>query len=183
MIQVANAPEEMFPMVNEKDEVIGKISRNEAHKSPDIIHRCAGVFVFNFRGEFLLQKRSKTKDTFPNCWDISVGGHVGLDEKYLEAATRETEEELGISVESKQLQFLGKLLIKLPWEQEFWCIYRYDLLEDFRISSSDEEISKTEFVSLQKLQMMLSDPEEKWSDKARQQLQALLLSDSKSLNT
>jgi isopentenyl-diphosphate delta-isomerase len=178
MIQVTDPSKEMFPVVNEKDEVIGEISRNEAHKNPNIIHRCAGVFVFNPRGEFLLQKRSKTKDTFPDCWDISVGGHVGLGEQYLKAALRETEEELGIAVEEKQLRFLGKLLIQLPWEQEFWCIYQYDLPDDSQISSSDEEVSKTAFVSLPKLQMMLSDIEEKWSDKAKQQLQTLLFSDS-----
>lgn len=74
MVKTTDPLYEIFPIVNEKDLVVGKISRKEAHNDPNIIHRAAGVFVFNSKGKLLIQKRSETKDTFPGCWDISVGG-------------------------------------------------------------------------------------------------------------
>ena len=35
---------------------------------------------------------------FPNCLDVSVGGHVERDETYFEAFKRETREELNLDV-------------------------------------------------------------------------------------
>lgn len=53
--------------------------------------------IENDQGEILLQHRSPTKDTFPNCWDNSSAGHVDAGEDYDTAAYRELEEELGIT--------------------------------------------------------------------------------------
>lgn len=50
--------------------------------------------------DLLLQKRSKEKDSFPGCYDISSAGHISAGDEPLETALRELEEELG----SKQNQ-------------------------------------------------------------------------------
>ena len=88
--------------VDKNDTVIGSGPRIKAIED-GIIHRIIRVLVFNSNGDLLLQKRSKNVD-MPGRWDQSVGGHVDAGEDYLDAAIRETEEELGVkNVELKKL--------------------------------------------------------------------------------
>ena len=54
--------------------------------------------------DLLLQKRSKQKDSFPGCYDISSAGHISAGDEPLETAIRELEEELGIKAEPEQLK-------------------------------------------------------------------------------
>ncbi len=174
MSNTTDPQEEIFPVVNSHDEVIGKITRSQAHKSPKIIHRAAGVFIYNANDEILIQKRSFSKDTFPDCWDISVGGHVKYGDEYLNTATRELSEEIGIKIKADDLRLIGKLLVKLPWEQEFWQLYRYDLLQNSKFRIKKSELSETRFISIKELKNMLNDQNTKWSDKARQEFNKII---------
>ena len=53
--------EEIFDVVNERDEVVGQNPRREVH-ALGLRHRAVHVLVFNARGEIFLQKRSLKKD-------------------------------------------------------------------------------------------------------------------------
>src|SRR5260370_34170807 len=121
-MKTTDPQDEMFPIVNEKDEVIGKITREIAHKSPNIIHRAIAVLIFDKKGKLLIQKRTLTKDTSPGYWSDSVGGHVAYGEEYLPVAVRETQEELGIKVNPKDLEFMGKLITNSSWEKEMTSV-------------------------------------------------------------
>jgi 16S rRNA (adenine1518-N6/adenine1519-N6)-dimethyltransferase len=55
------------------------------------------VFVFNSRGELLLQKRSHLKDLCGGKWDSSCAGHLDAGESYRSGAVRELHEELGLA--------------------------------------------------------------------------------------
>lgn len=105
--------------VDEKDKLVGKILRSDAHK-PDNLHRHREVMVLIYadrnKETFWLQKRSMTKDHYPGLWTLSATGHVEMGdcqagEGYLEAAVRETEEEMGLSLVNPQL--MGKIELKL----------------------------------------------------------------------
>lgn len=60
-----------------------------------VVHVC----IFNKKGELLIQKRQIRKGSWPDLWDLSVGGHVIAGETSQQAARREVMEELGISIE------------------------------------------------------------------------------------
>jgi len=92
---------EMFDVVNERNEIIRQEQRSEVHRK-DLLHRAVHVFIWNRRGELLLQKRSPQKDVAPNTWDSSAAGHLAAGEGYDEAAQREVKEELGVSPRLKQ---------------------------------------------------------------------------------
>jgi isopentenyldiphosphate isomerase len=64
------------------------------------MHRSVHIYVFNRRGEVLLQLRSKDRDIQPGRWDTSEGGHLDAGEEYLQAARRELREELGVDIVS-----------------------------------------------------------------------------------
>ncbi len=80
--------------VNEKDEVIGKVSRSVAFKER-VWHRGVLSFIFNSQGEIFVHMRTATKDIYPSYYDMCLGGGVDYGEGYDEAAVREVEEEIG----------------------------------------------------------------------------------------
>lgn len=88
---------EMFPIVDEKGNIIGEAPRNICHNGISmLLHPVVHLHVFNSKGELYLQKRSCTKDIQPGKWDTSVGGHVGVGESIENALVREAGEELGL---------------------------------------------------------------------------------------
>src|SRR6516164_9165399 len=87
--------EEIFDVVNERDEVIGQAPRQEVH-ARGLWHRAVHVVVFNARGEVFLQKRSMLKDTAKGQWCSSSSGHLDAGEDYDICAVRELREEIGL---------------------------------------------------------------------------------------
>lgn len=90
-------------VVNEKDEVIGTMSREQSHLD-GTPHRIVVVYVENSFGQILVQVRMS------GDFDHSSAGHVDPGESYLEAARRELKEELGI--ENVELVSIGKGISK-----------------------------------------------------------------------
>ena len=80
--------EEIFDVVNERDEVIAQQTRSEVHRL-GLKHRAIHLLVFNSKGELFLQKRSFKKDCFPNTWDSSASGHLDSGEDYDTCILRE----------------------------------------------------------------------------------------------
>lgn len=103
---------ETLDVVDENDQVIGQTLRDDAHIK-GLLHREVHVWVFNSKGEVLLQKRSPTKEIYPGLWDASIGGHVPSGMSYEEAALKELEEEIGIRAEPRDLIILGKTRVKV----------------------------------------------------------------------
>lgn len=97
--------EEQFDVVNAADEVLFQAPRSEVHRQK-WLHRAVHVFVFRPTGELLVHQRSSSKDEEPLKWNSSCSGHVSAGEHYWLAATRELQEELGLTGE---LELVGKL--------------------------------------------------------------------------
>jgi isopentenyldiphosphate isomerase len=87
---------ELLEIVDADGRPLGTALRSVAHRDPSLIHRVVHVLVREPGGEILLQRRSLGKRTAPGKWDMSVGGHAAPGESDLEAARRETAEELGL---------------------------------------------------------------------------------------
>jgi len=114
--------EEIFDIVNERDEVIGQRPRREVHQL-GLWHRAVHILVFNARGEVFLQKRSMLKDTAKGKWDSSTSGHVDSGEDYDTSAVRELGEEIGLYVNATP-QRLFKIDACKETGWEFCWIYR-----------------------------------------------------------
>lgn len=116
--------EEIFDVVNERDEVIGRLPRAQVHREA-LRHRAVHVLVFNARGDVFLQKRSRSKDRFPGAWDSSSSGHVDSGEGYDDCAVREVREELGLVIGAPPRR-LFKVDACAETEQEFVWVYRLE---------------------------------------------------------
>ena len=113
--------EEIFDVVNERDEVIGQAPRKEVH-ARGLWHRAIHVLVFNSRGEVFLQKRSLKKDIAAGKWDSSSSGHLDTGEDYDACAVRELREELGLKLaQPPQRLFKIEACQETGWE--FCWIY------------------------------------------------------------
>lgn len=91
------AKDEIFPLVNEQGEVVGKATRRECHSGSKLLHPVVHLHVRDAEGRLYLQKRSMTKDIQPGKWDTAVGGHIDFGECVEEALMREAREELGLT--------------------------------------------------------------------------------------
>lgn len=87
---------ELFPIVDERGNVVDKATRGECHSGSMLLHPVVHLHVFNSQGDLYLQRRPDWKDIQPGRWDTAVGGHVDYGEAILDALKRETREELGI---------------------------------------------------------------------------------------
>lgn len=98
--------EEFLDILDAEGKKTGKSkSYDDVHRT-GLIHRTAHVWFLNSKNELLLQKRSANKRAYPNLWDISAAGHVSAGQTSLEAAKRETEEELGLGLPDSMFEYL-----------------------------------------------------------------------------
>lgn len=132
--------EDIFDVVDEKDQVTGQMARSEVHEK-GLMHRAVHVLVFNNEGEVFMQKRSKNKDTWPGAWDSSCSGHVDSGEDYGTAVLRELQEELGWQPENK-LESLFKLTPCEETGNEFIEVYRTIGHGPFRLNLDEIEIGE-----------------------------------------
>jgi len=114
--------EDIFDIVNERDEVIGRAPRSEVHER-GLLHRAVHVLVFNARGEIFLQKRSLLKDRQPGLWGASASGHVDSGEDYDVSVVRELGEELGWRPAAPPERIL-RIEVCPETDQEFVWVYR-----------------------------------------------------------
>lgn len=134
---------EKLTVVDATDREIGEETRAKVHEN-NLRHRAVHLFLFNSKGELLLQKRSATKDRHPLVWDSSAAGHVDAKEAYEISAVRELEEELGIRAD---LKLIGKLPASEKTGQEF--IHLFQGWHDGPFNYPPEEISAVEFFPTQ----------------------------------
>lgn len=95
-------------LVNEQDEVVGRCEKMEAHQKP-VLHRAFSVFIFNQKGEMLLQQRAVEKYHSGGLWTNACCSHPMPNEETKVAGLRRLEEELGFTTEiQKVFDFIYK---------------------------------------------------------------------------
>lgn len=145
---IPSPSEEIFPIVDEEGNTIGKAPRSVCHDGKSmLLHPVVHLHFYNKSGELFLQKRASTKDIQPGKWDTSVGGHINLEETVELALLREAEEELGIT------GFVPVFLGKYIWESS----REKELVNSFSTSSdkipviNKNEIEEGRFWSIEEI--------------------------------
>jgi isopentenyl-diphosphate delta-isomerase len=89
--------EDRVILVDEQDNVLGEMPKLEAHEK-GVLHRAFSVFIFNSKGEMMLQRRALSKYHTPGLWSNTCCSHPRLGESVIEAGERRLQEEMGFSV-------------------------------------------------------------------------------------
>lgn len=102
--------DEFLNLIDEKSRMTGASKpRTLIHRDGDLhptVHiwlikrRDMGVFV-------LMQKRAHEKAINPDCYDVSAAGHVSQGDEFRNAAVRELQEELGLTITGDKLELIG----------------------------------------------------------------------------
>jgi len=84
-------------LVDEEDRPTGVSGKMEAHRE-GLLHRAFSVFIFNTKGEMLLQRRALEKYHSGGLWTNACCSHPQPGENTLPAAQRRLQEEMGFKV-------------------------------------------------------------------------------------
>ncbi|AZB21950.1 isopentenyl-diphosphate Delta-isomerase [Kaistella haifensis] len=155
--------EEQVVVVSENDEILGLMEKMNAHEN-GILHRAFSVFLFNDKGEMLLQKRASGKYHSPNQWTNAVCSHPKIDETYLEGAQRRLNEELGITANlTEKFSFIYKADVgQNLWEHELDHVFTGNYEGSFVLNN--DEVSEIRYISMQQLDEEMNENPEKFTE-------------------
>ena len=136
--------------------------RHEVH-SNGYWHRVSHIWIINSRKEILCQKRSLLKDMNPGKWEPFFGGHMGPNEAYIANAKNELQEELGITVEEKDLQQF--MIYKNVHSNEFQGIHYFFWNGDIvSLQLEKEEVDEVKWMSIKDLyETVVTKQDKNWS--------------------
>lgn len=158
--------------VNERDEVLGPLSKISAHRDAGAYHRAFSVLLFDSDNRLLLQRRAHDKVTFPGVWANSCCSHPLHSEDELDedgaigvkrAAIRKLEQELGIDPQNfshDDFTFMTKMRYSARMN-ETWIEREIDHIlvvqKDVILNINTNEVSETMWVTYEELEAMLVD--------------------------
>ncbi|MFY0624670.1 MAG: isopentenyl-diphosphate Delta-isomerase [Reichenbachiella sp.] len=126
-------------LVDNNDEVIGSMGKQEAHVQGKL-HRAISILVFNTKGEWLIHQRAKNKYHCGGLWTNACCSHPAPGESSEEAAIRRLQQEMGLY--TKDIEKLFKFKYKAAFDNE---LTEHEIDHVFRVVSNDTpEINEEE---------------------------------------
>ncbi len=144
---------EKLLLVNKKDKVVGVETKENCHKGKGILHRAFSVYIFNNKGQLLIQQRSKFKPLWPlYWWAPTCCSHPRKGEEYIEAGERRLKEEFGFTCSLKMIdKFQYQAKYKNVGSENEMCAI---LIGEYngKIKADSKEISNWKWIDINKLQ-------------------------------
>lgn len=155
--------DEYFNIVDKDGESTGeKKLRALVHRDGDL-HKAVHIWIQDSKGNLLLQKRGPNRDTYPNHWTFSVGGHVKPGKTSLETAQRETQEELGLNITEDKFKHLFSVINSYidPFtgahDNEYNDVYLVEQdIDPKEIKFQKEEITKVKLFNYKELEQLIN---------------------------
>lgn len=121
---------ELVERVDEHDRILGVVDRGRAIQER-WLHRVATVVCRDSASRILVHRRAETDSLFPGQYNWLIGGAVAVGESYLDAASRELVEELGVRGRTRFLfKFLCHGAIAPYWLGLHETVIDQDVLPD-----------------------------------------------------
>ena len=140
---------EYIDIFDSNNNSMGKVKEKmQAHEDGNF-HRTAHIWIINNKKELLLQKRSASKKSHPNCWDISAAGHIRSGESVMDGALRE----LGVETKEEDLQYIVTIKnTKDPKNMEFQYVYLLNCNKAEReYTFVDNEVAEVKYVYYERM--------------------------------
>ena len=107
---------EQLILVDSNDKILGYEEKEKCHLLPARLHRAFSIFIFNSKGEMLIHKRSRLKETWPGFWTNTCCSHPRKGEQTAAAAERRLKEEFGFTC---SLKFIFKFEYKADYDEKW----------------------------------------------------------------
>lgn len=137
-------------LVNERDEPVGVLEKMEAHRKA-LLHRAFSVFIFNKKGEMLLQQRASHKYHSAGLWTNACCSHPRPGEDTREAARRRLFEELGFTTDLEKIFHFTYKSVFANGLTEFEFDHVFTGVYDDSIFPNKEEVSNYCFKSMEEI--------------------------------
>ena len=142
-----------------------KKSKSEIHRK-GLFHSTVHVWIFTEEGNILIQKRSKKKELNPGVWDVSVAGHIKFNENIKKAAKRETLEETGININTKDLLKIGVYrsinIHPTAIDKEFFHTYILKIDKNsVNLDFKNNEVDDLKFISIEEMESLIKEENNK----------------------
>ncbi|MCD4665177.1 MAG: isopentenyl-diphosphate Delta-isomerase [Bacteroidales bacterium] len=149
-------------LVDKNDNPQGTMEKMEAHEK-GVLHRAFSVYIFNVKGELMLQQRALSKYHSPGLWTNTCCSHPREGEKTIDAAHRRMEEEMGFDCEIKEVfSFTYKADVGQGLtEHEFDHVFVGNFAEDPIINK--DEVNDWIFVSMEEIRKDMKLSPEKYT--------------------
>jgi len=150
-------------LVNENDEEIGTEEKLVAHQNGGKLHRAFSVFIFNSKGEVLLQKRVKEKYHSALLWTNACCSHPRPDEPLEIAVHRRLKEEMGFDCDlTEKFSFIYKIDFENGIsENEFDHVFIGKF--DGEPKPDPKEVNEWQWIEMEKLKEDIKQNPEKYS--------------------
>jgi isopentenyldiphosphate isomerase len=141
--------EEPVDILDEDANRTGQVMlKSEAH-TKSLRHSGAHLWIYNSKGEVLLQLRHPTKVIRPNVWDVSVAGHITAGHDPRETIVREAKEELNLDIDTSKLTYIGTQKVDEPVPQG-WThrVFNWTYITQMDINIKDLKLEKSEVADI-----------------------------------
>ncbi len=101
--KIVSSEKERLILVDDADNILGYETKGACHDGDGILHRAFSLFIFNPKGDLLLQQRAASKRLWPLIWSNSCCSHPREGESYSFSIKRRLREELGLDTSLKFL--------------------------------------------------------------------------------
>ena len=115
-------------------------------------HQGADVWIINSGNKILIQKRSPQKRNSPNVWAMT-GGSVRRGETSLQTIQRETKEELGISLNMKDIKLVKQYKTGTVWLDTYLIKQDIDLKD---IIMQEEEVCEVKWATYKEIEELFA---------------------------
>jgi len=152
--------DELVDLVNENDEIVGKVFRSKAYAENKLASlRAVWFLIKNQEGKLWIPRRQAHKKSSPNCLDGSAVGIVTSGETYEQSMIREVAEELNLNVVEMSYRSLGKLNPKQHGTISFVQAYELQVPNNFIIDYNKNDFSEFYWLSPQEILQKFEDGE------------------------
>ena len=150
-------------LVDENDVPVGAMEKLEVHQKA-LLHRAFSVFIFNSKGEMLLQQRAKNKYHSASLWTNACCSHPEPGQDTLAAATKRLQEEMGFTTPLKKA---FDFIYKAPFDNgltEHELDHVFIGTHDSEIIASKEEVNDYCYMSTTEIIASLQSHPQKYTE-------------------
>ena len=154
--RVVSSDAEELILVDGNDRETGHLSKAACHDGDGVLHRAFSLFLFNSRGELLLQQRASSKRLWPGYWSNSCCSHPRRGESRETATLRRLQDELNVEAE---LEFVYRFQYQARFDEfgsENELCHVYLCRVHVGMQANSEEIAALRFVSAEDLDAELA---------------------------